>query len=90
MTLDVSEFPRVMTVDWCKQHGYVRIFDAVGNEIQKVIQADRWTGEVEQYVLDEQDRLVVEGNEIRRQRVTYPAPLRAEWLVKQASIVEPS
>jgi hypothetical protein len=54
-----------------------RIFDSEGTELNRVVEANLETGEVEQYVYSE-GKPVIENGAVKRIRSFHPAPLRIE------------
>jgi len=58
------------------------VYDATGKEVLGCIACDTETGEVERFVLDENDEYIIDGDVARTIKETRPAPLRVEWLKK--------
>jgi len=58
------------------------LFDADGQQIEYVFQADTETGLVGQYVRDENGRLQDDGQDMMREFVHYKPPLSVMWIEK--------
>ena len=61
-----------------------RLFDAEGREVLYAIWADTETGEAIQYVRRD-DKFVIEGNEVVKEKRQHPAPLRVEQITTRRS-----
>lgn len=59
-----------------------RIYNAIGNEVRYVTEANMETGEVERIKLDKNGKIVVDWKryEVVRERLFVPAPLRVVWM----------
>ena len=60
-----------------------RLYDAEGREIMYALWADTETGETIQYARKD-DRFVVEGMEVVKEKKTHPAPLRVEQITRRS------
>lgn len=67
-----------------KTHRPCRLFDAEGKEVLYAVWADTETGEVVQYVRDD-DRFRIENNKVVKVKNVLPAPLRVEPIATRSS-----